>query len=96
MNTVHQCNPAQVFERICELLKPDGRLISETPCLGESSSVLGWLIAFAGKIGVLPKVLCFEIADLKSMITGTSSLQLIESESADENPNHLFIVAKKV
>jgi len=89
-------DPAQVFKRIGELLKPDGRLISETPCLGESSTVLGWLIAFAGKIGVLPKVLCFEIADLKSMMTGTSSLQLIESESADENPNHLFVVAKKV
>ena len=89
-------NPAQVFERIHELLKPDGRLICETPCLGESATVVGWLIACAGKLGVLPKVLCFEIADLKSMITSTAALQLVKSESVDKKPNHLFVVAKKV
>ena len=89
-------DPAQVFKRIHELLKPDGRLICETPCLGESATVLGWLIAFSGKLGVLPKVLCFKIADLKSMLTSASSFKLVESESVDENPNHLFVVAKKV
>jgi ubiquinone/menaquinone biosynthesis C-methylase UbiE len=89
-------DPARVFKRICELLKPDGRLICETPCLGESGTVIGWLIAFAGKIGVLPTVRCFEIAELKSMITSASSLQLVEVESVAENLNHLFIVAKKV
>jgi ubiquinone/menaquinone biosynthesis C-methylase UbiE len=89
-------DPARVFKRICELLKPDGRLICETPCLGESGTVIGWLIAFAGKIGVLPTVRCFEIAELKSMITSASSLQLIEVESVAENRNHLFIVAKKI
>jgi 2-polyprenyl-3-methyl-5-hydroxy-6-metoxy-1,4-benzoquinol methylase len=89
-------DPAQVFKRIHELLKPDGRLICETPCLGESGPVIGWLIAFAGKIGMLPKVRCFKIAELKSMITSASSLQLVESESVAENRNHLFIVAKKV
>jgi ubiquinone/menaquinone biosynthesis C-methylase UbiE len=88
-------DPAQVFKRICEFLKPDGRLICETPCLGESATVLGWLIAFSGKLGVLPKVLFFKIADLKSMLTRSSSFQLVESESVEENPNHLFVVAKK-
>ena len=34
-------DPAQVLERIHELLKPDGRLICETPCLGESGTVVG-------------------------------------------------------
>jgi hypothetical protein len=45
---------------------------------------------------MLPKVRCFKIAELKSMITSASSLQLVESESVAENRNHLFIVAKKV
>jgi ubiquinone/menaquinone biosynthesis C-methylase UbiE len=89
-------DPAQVFRRICELLKPDGRLICETPCLAESGKVIGWLIALAGKTGVLPKVRCFKIAELQSMITSTSSLQLAEAEPAAENSNHLFVVAKKV
>jgi ubiquinone/menaquinone biosynthesis C-methylase UbiE len=34
-------DPAQVLKRIHELLKPDGRLICETPCLGESGTVIG-------------------------------------------------------
>jgi ubiquinone/menaquinone biosynthesis C-methylase UbiE len=89
-------DPAQVFERICELLKPDGRLICETPCLGESAAVIGWLIAIAGKIGVLPMVRRFKIAELKSLITSASSLQLVEAEPVAENRNHLFVVAKKV
>jgi ubiquinone/menaquinone biosynthesis C-methylase UbiE len=88
-------DPARVFERIHELLKPDGRLICETPCLGESGFAIGWLIAFAGKLGVLPKVHCLEIADLKSMMTSTSSFQLVESDTVDENQKHLFVVAKK-
>lgn len=89
-------DPAQVFKRIHELLKPDGRLICETPCLGESGSVVGWLIAFLGKLGVLPKVRCFESAELKSMMTDATSLQLVESQSVDEKQKHLFVVAKKV
>ena len=89
-------DPAQVFKRIHELLKPDGRLICETPCLGESGAVVGWLIALVGKSGVLPKVHCFRIAELKSMMSNASSFQLIESVSAEENRNHLFVVAKNV
>jgi ubiquinone/menaquinone biosynthesis C-methylase UbiE len=89
-------DPTRVFERIHELLRPGGRLICETPCLGECSAALGWLIALVGKLGVLPKVHCFRIADLKSMITSASSFQLVESECVNKNQTHLFVVAKKV
>jgi ubiquinone/menaquinone biosynthesis C-methylase UbiE len=89
-------DPARAFKRIHALLKPDGRLICETPCLGESGAVVGWLIALAGKSGVLPKIHCFRIADLKSMITNASPLQLAVAEPTEENRNHLFVVAKKV
>jgi SAM-dependent methyltransferase len=89
-------DPVQVIKRIHELLTPDGRLICETPCLGEFVTVVGWLIAFVGTLGVLPKVRCFRIADLKSMMTNASSLQLVESESVEENQKQLFVVAKKI
>ena len=89
-------DPARVFERIHELLEPDGRLICETPCLGESGPVVGWLLAFAGKVGVLPKVRCFDIAELKSMMTNAASFRLVKSESTAQNQKHLFVVAKKI
>jgi ubiquinone/menaquinone biosynthesis C-methylase UbiE len=88
-------DPARVFERIHELLKPDGRLICETPCLGESGAALQWLVALIGKSGVLPKVHCFEIAELKSLIANASSFRLIEAGTTEESRNHLFVVAKK-
>ena len=88
-------DPARVLDRIHELLAPDGQLICETPCLGESGALIGWLLALVGKLGVLPEVRCFRIADLESMISNASSFQLIESESVAENRNHLFVVAKK-
>jgi ubiquinone/menaquinone biosynthesis C-methylase UbiE len=89
-------DPAQVLERIHELLKPDGRLICETPCLGECGPAVGWLIALVGKLGVLPKVHCFRVADLKAMIASAASFQLVESECVDEKRRNLFVVAKKV
>jgi ubiquinone/menaquinone biosynthesis C-methylase UbiE len=89
-------DPAQLLGRIGELLRPGGRLICETPCLGELSAVVGWLIALIGKSGVLPKVHCFEIADLRSMIVDAGALQLVEAEAVEENRNHLFVVARKI
>jgi ubiquinone/menaquinone biosynthesis C-methylase UbiE len=89
-------DPAQVFERIHELLKPEGRLICETPCLGEFSAMVGWLLAFVGKLGVLPKVRCFRIAELESMISHGPSFQLVESELVNENQKHLFVAARRV
>jgi hypothetical protein len=77
------------------LLKPNGRLICETPCLGESGTLIRWLINFAGRIEALPRVHCFEIAELKSMIANESPLRLVEAESAAENRTHLFVVAEK-
>lgn len=89
-------DPVRVFKRIHELLRPEGRLICETPCLGESGAVVGWLIALAGKSGLLPEVHCFRIAELKSMIRNASSFQLVEPAPEEGNGNQLFVVAKKV
>jgi ubiquinone/menaquinone biosynthesis C-methylase UbiE len=88
-------DPVRVLARLCELLKPGGRLICETPCLGESGIAMRWLIAAVGKLGVLPVVHCFEIDELKAMIRGPSSFELLESRCVDEKQTHLFVVARK-
>ena len=45
-----------VFQRIHDLLKPDGLFISETACLGAKSKMAGKLLRFAGDLGFLPKI----------------------------------------
>jgi ubiquinone/menaquinone biosynthesis C-methylase UbiE len=89
-------DPARVLERIHELLAPGGRLICETPCLGESGIWVGWLIALAGKLGFLPTVRCFGIDELRSAITSAASFQQVESKCVGKSRTHLFLVAKKV
>ena len=88
-------DPIRVLRRICDLLAPGGRLICETPCLGESGIALRWSIALAGKLGPLPKVHCFGIADLEAMICGASGFVSVESRCVDEKQTHLLVVAKR-
>jgi ubiquinone/menaquinone biosynthesis C-methylase UbiE len=45
-----------VFQRIHDLLKPDGLFISETACLGAKSKMSGRLLRFAGHLGFLPRI----------------------------------------
>lgn len=87
--------PTRVLARIRELLKPGGRLICETPCLGESSAFVGWLLALVGKLGVLPRVHCFGVADLEAAITRASSFELVVSQRVGKSRTHLFVVARK-
>lgn len=89
-------DPARVLERIRELLRAGGRLICETPCLGESGVILRWSIGLVGKLGFLPDVRCFGIEELRSMVTGASSFELVKAERVGKGKTHLFLVAKKV
>jgi 2-polyprenyl-3-methyl-5-hydroxy-6-metoxy-1,4-benzoquinol methylase len=86
---------SQVLRRFEELLKPGGRLICEMPCLGELGAIVTWGVALVGRLGVQPRVRCFQIAELESMITDTASLQLVESRSAGGSKTDRFILAKR-
>ena len=88
-------DPVRVLRRIRDLLEPGGRLICETPCLGESGIAIRWLIAAVGKLGVLPKIHSFEVAELEAMIRGPSSFELVESRCVDAKQTHWFVVARK-
>jgi ubiquinone/menaquinone biosynthesis C-methylase UbiE len=45
-----------VFQRIHDLLKPDGLFISETSCLGAKSKMSGKLLRLAGQLGLVPRI----------------------------------------
>ncbi|WP_425465559.1 hypothetical protein [Paenibacillus hemerocallicola] len=54
-----------VLQRINELLRPGGLLISATPCVGEKL-LLKSLLWFAGKFGLTPDIRSFKIRDLRT------------------------------
>lgn len=70
-------DPRKALERICELLKAGGLLISSTPCLGETGIALRTLLPLVSKIGLLAYLRKFRTAELRELLrdTGFDTLQ---------------------
>ena len=88
----------QVMTKINELLKPEGLIISVTPCLGEKKSfinILIFLLVFLQtKMGMLPYIRFFRICEFEDSIAN-ANFKIVESESLDNPGEQYFIVAKK-
>ena len=89
----------KVMQRINELLKPGGLIISSTACLGEKKTFLSFLLFFLSfiltKIGIVPNMRFFKISELEDLITN-GNFQIVKTESLNHSPEEYFIVAKKV
>ena len=100
LNIMHLVEDAQkVMQRIYELLKPGGLIISSTACLGEKKTFLSSLLFFViftlTKIGVVPHIRFFKISELEDLITN-GNFQIVKTESLNHSAEEYFIVAKKV
>jgi 2-polyprenyl-3-methyl-5-hydroxy-6-metoxy-1,4-benzoquinol methylase len=91
-------DPAQVVDRINQLLKPGGIFISATPCLGEKAflSVLMNIPIFVlSKMGLIPRINFFSGSRLTAAITDVG-FQIVEQEDLSVRPlRECFIVARK-
>jgi 2-polyprenyl-3-methyl-5-hydroxy-6-metoxy-1,4-benzoquinol methylase len=91
-------NPAQVMDRVNQLLKPGGIFISATPCLGERAfvSVLMNIPIFVlSKMGLIPSINFFSASSLAATIMD-AGFQIIEQEDFSVRPlRECFIVARK-
>ena len=84
----------QVIQRIHDLLKPGGLIISVTPCMGEKP-VLKGLFSIIGTLGFIPKIRSFKFSELEhSLIKG--NFEIIETECLHKRSEQYFIVAKKI
>jgi len=88
-------NAQQVLQRLNELLKPGGLLISSTACMGEKKTFINLVIFLAIKIGLVPYIKFFKISELEKTIVN-SNFQIIETASLLQNSTDYFITAKKV
>jgi 2-polyprenyl-3-methyl-5-hydroxy-6-metoxy-1,4-benzoquinol methylase len=84
----------KVIQRIHELLKPGGLLISATPCVGEKP-ILSSLFSFAGKIGIIPTIKSFKRFELENSITN-ENFEIFETEFLHQSSSQYFIAAKKI
>lgn len=86
----------QVVNRIFELLKPEGLVVSATECMAEKKTNITSLLSFLMKIGLFPISLkFFTVAELEESFTG-AGFQIVEKEIMGDNPVSCFIAAGKM
>jgi len=83
----------KVIQRMNELLKPGGLIISVTPCMGEKP-ILNSIFSIVSKIGIIPKIKSFKFPELEHLLT-KENLEIIETEYLHKKSEQYFIVAKK-
>ncbi|NJD54013.1 MAG: class I SAM-dependent methyltransferase [Candidatus Methanoperedens sp.] len=82
----------KVMQRINELLKPGGLIISATPCM--RGTFLGVLLSPVSKIGLIPPITLFKISELKDLMTD-GNFEIVETECLNQSGQQYFVVAKK-
>ncbi|HZX23645.1 MAG TPA: class I SAM-dependent methyltransferase [Woeseiaceae bacterium] len=59
----------RTLRQLRRMLKPDGLLISNTHCIGDSAAWLGWIAPLGRSLGVLPRVNVFRESQFMQWIT---------------------------
>jgi len=83
----------KLIQRMNELLKPGGLIISATPYIGEKP-ILNSIFSIVSKIGIIPKIKSFKFPELEHLLTN-ENLEIIEKECLHKKSEQYFIVAKK-
>lgn len=95
LNILHLVEDAEkAVQRINELLKPGGILITATASMGEMKTFLHVVLLLLTKIGLVPKIRFFKIPELEYLITN-GNFQIIDAECLNMNKTEYFIAAKK-
>ncbi|MFD0716955.1 class I SAM-dependent methyltransferase [Paenibacillus sp. GCM10027626] len=82
-----------VLQRMNELLKPGGLLISATPCVGEKIFLRN-LLYFTGRVGLMPNIRLFKIRNLADTIE-KGNFSIVETDCLKKSSQEYFIVARK-
>lgn len=83
----------QVVSRMHKLLKPEGLIVSVTPCMAEKPFMNG-LFSVLYKLGLTPKINPLKLQDLKKLFT-EGSFKIIDHHLLPKTSNEYFTVFKK-
>ncbi|MCK4890945.1 MAG: class I SAM-dependent methyltransferase [Candidatus Aminicenantes bacterium] len=87
-------DPQKVIQRMNELLKPGGLIISVTPCMGEKP-ILNSIFSIVSKIGIIPKIRAFKLPELEHLLI-KENLEIVETKCLHKRSKQYFFVAKKL
>ena len=94
-NVFHlQKDLGRVLQRVYQLLKPGGRLISKTVCAGKYLKPFVFLFGLISKFNIVPSLNVFTPSELESLLE-RYQLKIIESKEHSSKDKTRFIVALK-
>jgi len=94
-HVLHLLDDEQIaIQRMHELLKPGGLLISATPCVGEKP-LLKSLLFLAGRTGLVPRIRAFKIRHLVDTIE-QGKFSIVEADFLKQRTKEYFIVARRI
>jgi len=94
-NVLHLLDDSQeVINRLNELLKHGGYIVSATPCMGENP-ILNSLFSIGSKIGITPEIKSFKTNELDNLII-KGHFEMIETDFLKQNSPQYLLIAKKL
>lgn len=94
-NILHLLEDARkAVNRARELLKPEGLLVSSTPCLGDAGTLWRALLPVISRIGILSYLRSFEDAEVKKAHVD-EGFEILESRVRGESIPLCLLVARK-
>jgi SAM-dependent methyltransferase len=82
-----------VIARVFDILKPGGRFVSSTACMGDRMKWMGWLAPIGKALGKLPHLNIMSHADLRRTLTHAGFV--IEQDWQPHPDAAVFIIARK-
>jgi 2-polyprenyl-3-methyl-5-hydroxy-6-metoxy-1,4-benzoquinol methylase len=93
-NVLHLLDDTQkVVQRISELLKPGGFIISATPCMGEKT-LLNSLLKIGSILGIIPKIKSFKNSELERIFIN-ENMEVTENIPLKLNSTQYLLIAQK-
>jgi 2-polyprenyl-3-methyl-5-hydroxy-6-metoxy-1,4-benzoquinol methylase len=94
-NVLHLLDDSkEVIKRLNKLLKPDGYIVSATPCMGEKP-ILNSLFSIGSKIGITPVIKSFKTNELDNLFI-KGNFEMIETDYLKHNSPQYLLIAKKL
>ena len=83
------------LSRIYEILKPDGLLISETPCLGEDKNLANKFMYYLGRLGLIPRLNMLTFTGFEKLVSD-AGFNIKYKKNLSKTPRDYLVFANKI